>query len=205
MAKSNVKSSLLASTTPAPMTVAQACEIAFEAGKNYAGQDGMLTEAFVTFKANDKAIGDMVQALTEGYYVRKMGYDRVEARRVIGLKKYNHMNPKNNSDDNRTFEQERVMGAVRTLVSRAKRLAGITKPENQDAEVARAAAEAERKNHEQRLIKADEIVNPKDDVDVFDAFNRLVSTMSAMQKKYAAKLVGDRGSAWRDWLAAAPR
>jgi hypothetical protein len=187
------------------MTIAQACEIAFEAGKNYAGQDGMLTEAFVTFKANDKAIDDMVQALTEGYFVRKMGYDRAEARRVIGLKTYNHMNPKNNSDDNRTFEQQRIMGAVRTLVSRAKRMAGITKPADQDSEVARAASEAAKKAHESRLIKADEIVNPKDDVDVFDALNRLVLTMKSLQKKYSAKLVDDRGSEWRDWLANAPR
>jgi hypothetical protein len=33
----------------------------------------------------------------------------------------------------------------------------------------------------------------------------MVLSMKAIQKKYAAKLVGDRGSEWRDWLANAPR
>jgi hypothetical protein len=188
------------------MTIAQACDIAFEYGQNAAGQDGSLTKAFVTFKDNEKAIDDMVQALTEGYFVRKLNYDRAEARRVIGLNKYNHMNPKNNSDKNRTFEQEKIMGAIRTLVSRAKKMAGITKSsDTAEAEVARAAKEATAKAHESRLIKADEIVNPADNVDPFDALNRIVSTLAALQKKYAAKLTGDRGSAWRDWLAAAPR
>jgi hypothetical protein len=187
------------------MTPAQACDIAFEAGQNYAGQDGSLTVAFATFKANETVINDMVYCIEQGYFVRKMGYDRDEAKVVINKKKHNHMNPSKNTDENRTAEQEKVMTAVRVLVSRAKRMAGITKPENQDAEVNRAAAEATKKAHESRLIKADEIVNPKDDTDIFDALNRLVLTMKSLQKKYAAKLVDDRGSEWRDWLANAPR
>jgi hypothetical protein len=191
--------------TSAAMTSAQACDIAFEAGQNYAGQDGSLTLAFTTFAANETVINDMVYCIEQGYFVRKMAYTRDESKRVINLKKYNHMNPQKNTAENRTKEQETVMGAVRVLVSRAKRMAGITKPADQNAEVARAAKEATAKAHESRLIKADEIVNPKDDTDVFDALNRLVLTMKSLQKKFAAKLVDDRGSEWRDWLANAPR
>ena len=188
------------------MTPAQAIAIAFEYGQTMAGQDGALTNAFTTFKANDKVVGDMVQALTEGYLVRKLGYERSEATRVIGLKKYNDRNPDKNTDENRTFEQERVMVAVRVLVSRAKRMAGITKSaDTAEQEATRAAKEADKAAHEQRLIKADEIINPADDVDVFDALNRLVLTMKSLQKKHTAKLTGDRGSEWRDWLANAPR
>jgi hypothetical protein len=188
------------------MTPAQACDIAFEYGQTMAGQDGMLTNAFVTFKANETVINDMVYCIEQGYFVRKLGYDREEAKRVIGLKKYNEKNPQNNTAENRTKEQERVMVAVRVLTSRAKRMAGITKPaETAEQEAARAAKEAGKAAHESRLIKADEIINPKDDVDAFDALNRLVLTMKSLQKKYAAKLVGDRGSEWRDWLASAPR
>jgi len=187
--KASPKAKLNGSTS---MTPAQAIAIAFEYGQTMAGQDGALTNAFTTFKANDKVIDDMVQALTEGYLVRKLGYDRAEATRVIALKKYNDRNPEKNTDENRTFEQERVMVAVRVLVSRAKRMAGITKaPETGEAEAKRAAKEAEAKEHESRLIKADEIVNPADTVDPFDALNRLVLTMKSIQKKHAAKLVGD--------------
>jgi len=201
-AKANGKAKLNGSTA---MTPAQAIAIAFEYGQTMAGQDGALTNAFVTFKANDKVIGDMVDALSEGYFVRKLGYDRDEAKRVIALNKYNDRNPDKNTDNNRTAEQERVMVSVRVLVSRAKRMAGITKASDPEAEAKRAAKEADAEAHEARLIKADEIVNPADDVDVFDALNRLVLTMKGVQKKHAAKLVGDRGSEWRDWLANAPR
>ena len=54
------------------MTPAQAIEVAFAYGETMAGQDGALTVAFTTFKANDKVLADMVQALTEGYMVRKL-------------------------------------------------------------------------------------------------------------------------------------
>ena len=203
--KTNGKAKLKALSTTA-MTPAQAITIAFEYGQTMAGQDGSLTNAFVTFKANDKVIDDMVQALTEGYFVRKLGYDRTEATRVIALKKYNDRNQDKNTDENRTFEQERVMVAVRVLVSRAKRMAGITKPvATAEQEASRAAKEAAKEAHESRLIKADEIVNPSDDVDVFDALNRLVLTLKSLQKKHTAKLTGDRGSEWREWLANAPR
>jgi hypothetical protein len=205
-AKAKASTSLGVKPAKVTMTPAQACDIAFEYGQTMAGQDGALTNAFLTFKDNEPVIQNMVQALTEGYMVRKLGYDRDEATRVIGLKKYNQLNPAKNTDENRSFDQERVMTAVRVLVSRAKRMAGVTKPaDTAEQEATRAAKEAEKANHESRLIKADEIVNPADDVDAFDALNRLVLTMKSLQKKYAAKLVGDRGSEWRDWLANAPR
>jgi hypothetical protein len=200
------KAKAKATTATNGMTPTQAIEIAFDYGQTMAGQDGALTNAFVTFKSNDKVIDDMVQALSEGYFVRKLGYDRAEATRVIALKKYNDRNPDKNTDENRSFDQERVMVAVRVLVSRAKRMAGITKPAaTAEQEATRAQKEADKAAHESRLIKADEIVNPADDVDVFDALNRLVLTMKSLQKKHTAKLVGDRGSEWRDWLANAPR
>ena len=206
--KANGKAALKASTSlnvkPASLTPGQACDIAYTYGETMAGQDGALTNAFVTFQANAKVIGDMVQALTEGYMVRKLGYDRVEARRVIGLKKYNQLNPTKNTDDNRTHAQEQVMTAVRVLVHRAKRMAGITEPKA-DATVKAEQAKAEREAHQERLIKADAIINPTDETDPFDALNRLVLSMKALQKKYSAKLVGERGSEWRDWLANAPR
>ena len=188
------------------LTATQAVEIAFEYGQNVAGQEGTLTTAFKAFANNEKVIGDMVQALTEGYMVRKLGYERDEAKRVIGLAKYNDKNPDKNTDKNRDAKQEAVMVSVRMLVSRAKRMAGITKPAaSAEDEAKRAKREADKAEHEQRLIKADAIVNPADDVDVFDALNRLVLTMKSLQKKYAGKLVDDRGSEWRDWLANAPR
>jgi hypothetical protein len=201
-----IKAALNGSTAPKALTAAEAVEIAFEYGQNIAGQDGQLTIAFKTFAKNDKVIGDMVQALTEGYMVRKLGYTREEAKVVIGKAKYNDKNPDKNTDNNRTLVQEGVMVAVRMLVSRAKRFAGITKaPATAEQEATRAAKEAEAKAHTDRLIKADEIVNPADNVDVFDALNRMVLSMKAIQKKHTAKLVGDRGSEWRDWLANAPR
>lgn len=200
------KAALNGSTAPKAMTALEACEIAYQYGENVAGQDGALTVAFKTFAKNDKVIGDMVQALTEGYYVRKMDYTREEAKRIIGLAKYNDRNPDKNTDNNRTAQQEAVMVAVRMLVSRAKRFAGITKaPATAEQEVARAAKEATAKAVESRLIEADKIVHPADDVDVFDALNRMVLSMKAIQKKHTAKLAGDRGSEWRDWLASAPR
>lgn len=185
------------------ITPEAAIEAAFEYGRNIAGQDGNLTIAFKAFAENDKVIADMVQALSEGYMTRKLGYDREEATRVIGLKKYNDRNPDKNTDENRTFEQERVMVAIRVLVHRAKKMAGIGKPVDvAEQEATRAAKEAEKKEYESRLLAADEIVNPKGNV--FDALARLVLTMKAVANKQSAELTGDAGSAWRDWLASAP-
>lgn len=204
-ANGKARKAALKSSTAAIMTPAQAIEIAFEYGQTMAGQDGTLTNAFKTFAKDDKVIDDMVQALSEGYMVRKLGYDRDEATRVIGLKKYNQLNPSKNTEENRTAEQERIMTAIRVLVHRAKKMAGILAPKSEDqakAEATRAAKEAEKEAHESRLIAADEIVNPKGNV--FDALARLVLTMRAVANKQSAELTGDSGMAWRDWLASAP-
>lgn len=184
------------------MTEAQACDAAFEYGKSMAGQDGDITLAFKTFKDKPESVDNIAAALREGYFVRKHSCDRDEAKRIIGLAKYNDRNPEKNTDGNRTQAQQNTMVAVNMLISRAKRFAGITKAVDT---VKQEEAKAERDAHQARLIKADEVINPADDVDVFDAMNRLVLSMKAIQKKHAIKLVGDRGSEWRDWLANAPR
>jgi hypothetical protein len=196
------KAKLNGSTT---LTPAQAIETAYQYGHTMAGQDGALTNAFKTFAKDDQVIEDMVQALSEGYMVRKLGYDREEATRVISLKKYNQLNPSKNTDENRTAEQERIMTAIRVLVHRAKKMAGIGKPVDvAEREATRAAKEAEKEAHESRLVAADEIVNPPEDVNPFDALARLVLTMKSLANKHSAKLTGDSGMAWRDWLASAP-
>jgi hypothetical protein len=198
--KANGKAKLNGSTA---MTAAQACQAAFEYGQSMAGLDGTLVKAIQAFKADDAVLSDMLDSLNVGYFIRKLNVEKAEATRIVGLLKYNE---NKQDDEHRTFEQERIMVAVRVLWSRAKKMAGVAKAEAQvKAEATRAAKEAEKTAHESRLIKADEIVNPKDDVDVFESLTRLVSTMKSIQAKHAAKLVGDRGSAWRDWLAAAPK
>lgn len=192
-------------TTANVMTPAQACEAAFEYGASMAGADGTLVNALKAFRNNETVQADMLVALNVGYMVRKLGYTKERATEVVGLLKYNE---KKEDDHHRTFEQERVMTSVRVLWHRAGKLAGIVKPKSENqvkAEATRAQKEADKAEHEARLIRADEIVNPKDDVDVFESFVRLVSTLKALQNKHSAKLVGDRGSAWRQWIAKAPK
>jgi hypothetical protein len=199
------KAKLNGSTAPAPMTVAEACEAAYAYGSSLAGLDGTLTIALKTFKDNEVVLSDMLVNLNIGYLVRKMGYDKDKATEVVGLLKYNE---KKADDHHRTFEQQRVIDTVRVVWHRAQKMAGIVKPKSEGqvkAEATRAQKESEKEAHESRLIKADEIVNPKDDVDVFESLVRLVSTMKSLQSKHAAKLTGDRGSAWRDWLASSPK
>lgn len=187
------------------MTALQACDAAFEYGSSMAGLDGNLTKALQAFSNNETVKADMLTALNVGYVVRKLGVDKARATEIVGLLKYNE---KKQDDHHRTFEQQRVMDSVRVIWHRAQKMAGIVQPKSDNqvkAEQTRAQKEAEKTALESRLIKADEIVNPKDDVDVFESLTRLVSTMKALQSKHAAKLVGDRGSAWRDWLASAPK
>jgi hypothetical protein len=196
---------LTGNTADVKMTAAQACEAAFEYGSSMAGMDGTLTLAYKTFKDNESVLKDIDHSLAVGYMVRKMGYERSRALEVVGLLSYNE---KKQDDHHRTFEQERVMGSVRVLIHRARKLAGIIKPKSEaqiKAEETRAAKEAEKKELESRLTKADEIVNPPADTDPFDALARLVLTLKSLQNKYSDKLIGDRGTAWRDWLAAAPK
>lgn len=206
--KATTKAKLNGTTAPkAKLTAAEAVEVGFTYGETMAGQDGLLTVAFTTFKANEKVIDDIANAVIEGYYVRKLSINRDVAKGIMAKAKYNDKNPEKNTTNNRTKAEQNIMAAANMLVSRAKRLAGITTkaPATAEAEARRATAEAEAKAKEDRLIKADAIVNPSDEVDVFDALNRLVLTMKSLQNKYAAKLVDDRGSEWRNWLAAAPR
>lgn len=204
-AKANGKAKLNGTTAPAPMTRNEACEVAYEYGASLAGLDGTLTKAIVTFKDDATVMADMLVFLNVGYLVRKLGYDRDYAIEVAGLLKHND---KKADDHHRTFEQQRVMDTVRVVWHRAQKMAGVVKPKTDGqvkAEATRAEKEAEKEAHESRLIKADEIVNPTDDTDIFESLVRLVSTMKSLQKKHTAKLVGDRGSAWRDWLAASPK
>ena len=187
------------------LTPAQACEAAFEYGSSLAGLDGTLTLALKAYAHNETVMADMLTALNVGYLVRKLSVTREKATEIAGLLKYNE---KKQDDHHRTFEQQRIMDTVRVVWHRAQKMAGIVKPKTEGqvkAEATRAQKEAEAEAHELRLIKADAIVNPADDVDVFELLTRLVSTMKAIQSKHAAKLVGDRGSAWRDWLASAPK
>ena len=200
--KANGKAKAKASTA---LTAAQAVTAAYDYGTSLAGLDGTLTVAIKQFKDNESVMADMLTALNVGYMVRKLGYDKAKATEVVGLLKYNE---KKQDDHHRTFEQQRIMDTVRVVWHRAQKMAGVVKAKTEGqikAEATRAQKEAEAEAHESRLIKADEIVNPKDDVDVFEALTRLVSTMKSLQAKHAAKLVGDKGSAWRDWLASAPK
>lgn len=204
--KTNGKARLKATTaSPAVngITREQAIETAYTYGSNLAGYDGALTKALVAYKSDATVLAEMLTSLCVGYTVKKLAVSKAEATRIVGLLKYNE---KKEDDEHRTFEQERVMIAVRVLWSRAKKMAGFEKSESSaKAEVTRAAKEAEREANNQRLIKADSIVNPKDDTDPFDALAALVVTLKHVQKKYADKLTGERGSAWRDWLANAPK
>jgi hypothetical protein len=191
-------------TTATVLTPAQACEAAYEYGSSLAGLDGSLTVAIKYYKDNETVMADMLVSLNVGYLVRKMGYDKAKATEVVGLLKYNE---KKADDHHRTFEQQRIMDTVRVVWHRAQKMAGVVKAKSENqvkAEQTRAEKEAEKTAHESRLIKADEIVNPKDDTDIFESLTRLVSTMKALQSKHAGKLVGDKGTAWRDWLASAP-
>jgi len=185
------------------MTKDQAIAAAFKYGQSLAGLDGTLVKAIGQFKGDTAILTEIQGALNIGYVMKKLDVTKGEATRIVGLLKYNE---DKQDDEHRTFEQERVMIAARVLWSRAKAMAGVPKSEQAaKGEATRAQKEADRKANEQRLIKADEIVNPKDDVNPFAALAALVTTMRHLQKKHAAKLDGERGSQWREWLAKAPK
>ena len=185
------------------LTKDQAIAAAFKYGQSLAGLDGTLVKAIAAFKGDTAILGEIQAALNIGYVMKKLDVSKGEATRIVGLLKYNE---DKQDDEHRSFEQERVMVAARVLWSRAKAMAGVPKSEQAaKGETTRAQKEADRKANEARLIKADEIVNPKDDVNPFDALAALVVTMRHLQKKYAAKLDGDKGSQWREWLAKAPK
>ena len=201
--KAKGKGKLNGSVSPSAITRDQAIAAAFDYGQSMAGMDGTLVRALVAFRTNVEVQAEMLAALNVGYVMKKLAVDKPEATRIVGLSKFNE---DKQDDAHRTFEQERVMIAVRVLWSRAKKMAGFPKTEAMaKAEATRAAKESERTATEARLVKADSIVNPKDDADPFESLAALVVTMRHLQKKYADKLTGERGTAWRDWLAAAPK
>jgi hypothetical protein len=47
-------------------------------------------------------------------------------------------------------------------------------------------------------------VHPDNSSDVDTVMARFVSAMRSYHNGHATKFTGDQGSAWRDWLAAAP-
>jgi hypothetical protein len=124
--------------------------------------------------------------------------------------KYNSKNPDKNTDDHRTAEEQRVIDTCRQMKSRAMALAGIsdqTQAQRDALESAQETREQKKRETEAResqLIKADEIVNPSDETDPIEALTRIALTLKALQKKYALKLKGDIGSAWRNWIDDAP-
>lgn len=204
LGKTKAKAKATTSAKPLAMTAEQACQAAYEYGSSLAGLDGSLTVAIKYYKDNESVMADMLVSLNVGYMVRKLGVDKAKATEIVGLLKYNE---KKADDHHRTFEQQRIMDTVRVIWHRAQKMAGVVKAKSENqvkAEQTRAEKEAEKSALESRLVKADEIVNPKDDTDIFESLTRLVSTMKALQSKHAAKLTGDKGSAWRDWLASAP-
>jgi hypothetical protein len=187
------------------MTAQQAIDTAFKYGGSLAGLDGSLTKAIIAFKDDSTVTAQMLTALAVGYMMKKLDYTKVVATRAVAKAKYNE---KKQDDDHRTFDEERVMVSVRVLWHRANKGAGIVKPKSENqvkAETERATKDAEKKAHQARLEETWEIVHPKDETDIFESLTRLVSTMKALQSKHSAKLVGDAGMTWRDWLASAPK
>ena len=170
-----------------------------------AGLDGTLTVAIKTFKDNETVMADMLTALNVGYLVRKMGYDKAKATEVVGLLKFSE---KKQDDHHRTFEQQRVMDTVRVVWHRAQKMAGVVKAKTEGqikAEATRAEKEAAAEAHESRLIKADanrQSAGRRRRLRIADSpcFDDEVDSGKARRKACRR-----RGSAWRDWLASAPK
>lgn len=103
------------------------------------------------------------------------------------------------------------MVSVRMLVSRAKQLAGITDPEQQARQEKATATKEETKREakalEARRQEAWEIVHPtiNETLDVNIALQRLVGTIRSFMNEHSARITGDTGSAWREWLGKAPK
>ena len=206
-AKTKAKAQALNGTAVTPMTAAQAIEVAFESGTSMAGVDGSLTIALKAFKDNESVQADMLMAFNVGYMMKKLGYDKHMATITVNKLKYNDKNEKKNDDNHRTFEEQRVCDTVRVIWHRAKNMAGIVRPKSEaqvKAATTAAAKEIERKEQEVRLQETWNIVHPDSEVDVNTVMSRFVSTMRNYHNGNAAKFTGDDGSAWREWLAAAP-
>jgi hypothetical protein len=175
-----------------------------QAIKAAAGLDVNLTRALIAFKNDETVQAEMLAAVNVGYMMRKLGYDKKEATRVVGLLKYNE---KKQDDAHRTFDQQRVTDNVRVVWHRAHKKARIVKPKSENqikAEQTRAEKEASRKEHESRLEEAWGIVHPDNGADVDTVMARFVTAMRSYHDGHSAKFTGDTGSAWRDWLKAAP-
>ena len=213
----NSKASLKASTAMngnGHIKLADAIESFFEWGSNMAGVDGNIVRALKfwgTDSKEDKAArSDLWKAMNCGYLVRKLGYTRDHAAVVYGRMKYNSKNPDKNTDDHRTAEEQRVIDTCRQMKSRAMALAGISDQTQAQRDALESAQETreqkkrETEAREARLAAADELVNPPAEKDIFEVLAGLVTTLQNLRNKYAKTLVGDAGSAWRDWIANAP-
>lgn len=200
------RTTTLANPANAPLTEQGALDIAFEYGASIAGQDGFLTKALRQF--NTKAFTKrIIEHIAAAYYVKKFDYSKDKALATAGLMKHN---PEKQSDEYRTEGEERIMVSVRMLVSRAKKLAGIVDPDTvarqEKANTSRAEAKAERDALEARRNEAWEIVHPNlEEVDVNAAMKRMFATMRNFMNEHSGKFVGDAGTAWRDWIAKAPK
>jgi hypothetical protein len=64
--------------------------------------------------------------------------------------------------------------------------------------------ESERKERQTHLEAAYAIVHPDNGSEIETVMARFVTAMQSYHNGHAAKFTGDQGSAWRDWLAAAP-
>jgi hypothetical protein len=194
--------------------LAQAIEAFFDWGQSMAGVDGTIVQALKTFgtdsNTDKEARAEMWKALNCGYLVRKLGYTREHAAIVYGRMKYNSKNPDNNTDDHRTAEEQRVVDTCRMMKSRAMNLAGISdQTESQRDALTKAQAKRDEKKRiaeerEAELLKDHEIVHPSDETDPIEALTRVALMLKGLQKKYALKLKGDIGSAWRNWIDDAP-
>jgi hypothetical protein len=185
------------------LTKERAIQIAYEYGSSMAGADGILTAAFKAYAKDTETMAAMIKALSIGYMERKLGYTKEKATHTVGLHKHNPKGER--KDSNRTFEEERVMVAVRVLVSRAKQMAGITESAGNAGNVSNTknTASETRKANIESLGK---VVYPakEEDIDVIAAMTRLVVTMMDYQNKHAAKFKQDDAKAWQNWLASAP-
>lgn len=195
---------------PIKLTEDQALALCFQYGKTIAGQDGFLTKALEQFPSEAFA-KKATQQICAAYYMDKLSYSKDDAFIAVGKFTHNKDDATKQSGDYRTLKEERIMVSVRMLVGRAKQLAGIVNPEtvarqekaNKTKEENKRAADAV----EAERQKAWEIVHPQvtEDFDVNAALNALVARIRSLMNEHSARITGDSGSAWREWLAKAPK
>jgi len=212
--KTGLKTSTSLANENGHLKLSDAIETFFDWGSNMAGVDGNIVRALKfwgTDSKEDKAArSELWKAMNYGYLVRKLGYTRDYAAVVFDRMKYNSKNPDKNTDDHRTAEEQRVIDTCRQMKSRAMALAGISdmsEKQRQSLEDA-AATRKEKKDkaeaRESELLKDHEIIHPSDETDPIEALTRVALTLKSLQKRYALRLTGDLGSAWRNWIDDAP-